>query len=147
MICPMANDPRLSNMCVKSQQQPSRDELDRHAIGSGREFYVQLAIAMVNEDYLSPDGNPVSLPDDPESDPTAPEDLLTGLASLDVIAPATSMRSCVEVDEDGNLLLKPVQDQLKEWMLEVKRKYTVRICGLVVDAMEGGNSSSRFTLS
>lgn len=125
MICLLANDTKLLDMFVKSHQKPSRDELDLHAIGSGRELYVQLAIAMVDEDWRSSDGNPISLPDDHLSDPKAPPELCNCLAALDLKAPARALRSCVNEDDDGNLLLRPIQDQLKDWITDVKGKHAV----------------------
>lgn len=125
MICLLANDTKLLDMFVKSHRQPSRDELDRHAIGSGRELYAQLAIAMVDENWRSSDGNPISLPDDHLSDPKAPPELCNHLAALNLEAPARALRSCVNEDEDGNLLLRPIQDQLKDWIIDVKGKHAV----------------------
>lgn len=126
LLCAM-NCEEVFRLYVAYRSAPTRDEMDRKAVGKGHIFVRTAARIMANPAWKDCNGNVVSLPDDHENDPTAPLSLVSGLQGLDLVGTGTTLRDSLPTNEDGELDYRELEALVVVWLREIKAAHTVNI--------------------
>ena len=75
---------------------PTRDQIDRKAVGARHMFVTRAARAMANPDWKDSDRNGISLPNDHQNDSAAPLSLRSGLQGLDLVRTETALLQALD---------------------------------------------------
>lgn len=119
--------PPLWDLYVASMGGSSRAEVDANETGYRQKFYVEVAKAMMDEDWTDINGNFISVPDDHHNDERAPEILKKALNELDLRGPALSLQRELEEAWKGEKdhFMLDLQRRCSDWLKEIKKYHTV----------------------
>ena len=126
LLCVMNCD-HMFSLFEAANNAPTRDQIDRKAVGARHVFVAKAARAMANPGWKDSNGNGISLPNDHQNDSTAPLSLRSGLQGLDLVGTGTALLHALDRLEDGEPDYRELETHILPWFREIKAGHTVSV--------------------